>query len=265
MIVLTGGTGKTGSRLAQRLGDQARVVSRRSPLRFDWQDPNTFAAVLQGARAVYLVAPASVSELLPVMRPFLEQALAAKIRRFVLLSSSAIEEGGPFMGAIHGWLRQNAPEWVVLRPSWFMQNFSEGPQQKSIEQGVLYSATGEGRVAFIDAEDIAAVAAMALTETDFPSGQHVLTGPEALSYGQVAQILSEQSGRSIRHQNLSLSELARSHEQSGIPAEYAATLAALDEPIAAGAEDRVSPEVERITGQPPTRFVDFARRSAEAW
>ncbi len=265
MIVITGGTGKTGSRLARRLGEQARVVSRHSPLRFDWQDRSTFAAVLEGATAVYLVSPAGVSDLLPVMQPFLEQALASAVRRFVLLSSSAIEEGGPFMGAIHGWLRQNAPEWVVLRPSWFMQNFSEGPPQKSIEQGVLYSATGEGRVAFIDAEDIAAVAAVALTAADFPSGEHLLTGPEALSYGQVAQILSEQIGREIRHENLSLPELARLHEKSGIPAEYAAALAALDEPIAAGAEDRVSAEVERIAGRPPTRFVDFARRSAEAW
>lgn len=260
MIVITGGTGKTGRRLAQQLGDRARVVSRHSQLRFDWQDLDTFGPVLQGARGLYLVAPPGVSELLPVMQPFLEQALAAGVSRFVLLSSSAIEEGGPFMGVIHSWLHRHAPEWVVLRPSWFMQNFSEGPHRQTLEQGVIYSATAEGRVAFIDAEDIAAVASVALTAANFPSGELLLTGPEALSYADVAQILGEQLGRPIRHQNLSQPELAQRHEQAGIPAEYAASLAAMDEPIARGAEDRTSGEVERITGRPPTPFADFAAR-----
>lgn len=260
MIVITGGTGKTGRRLAQRLGDRAVAVSRHSQRRFEWEDRDTFGPVLEGARAIYLVAPPGVSDLLPIMQPFLEQALSAGVSRFVLLSSSAIEEGGPLMGAIHAWLRRRAPQWLVLRPSWFMQNFSEGPHRQTLEQGVIYSATGEGRVAFIDAEDISAVAFEALTATDLTSGEMVLTGPEALTYAEVAEILGRQTGRQIRHQNLSRQQLAERHQQAGIPAEYAVALAALDESIAEGAENRITGEVERVTGRPPTRFADFAGR-----
>lgn len=257
MILITGGTGKTGRRLAERLGSQARVASRHSEVRFDWQDPSTWAAALEGVEAVYLVAPVGVVDLLPVMQPFLQQAAG---KRFVLLSSSALPEGGPLMGAVHAWLRQHAPHWVVLRPSWFMQNFLEPRHLQTIAtNGAIYSATGDGRVAFIDAEDIAAVAAVALSEPDFPSGELILTGPEALSYGEVARIIGEQIGRPISHQNLSVDQLARAYLEAGIPSEYAHGLATLDLPIAAGSEDRTTSEVERVTGRPPTRFRDFAR------
>ena len=94
------------------------------------------------------------------------------VRRFVLLSSSLSgtrwpHDGGSFTPG----LATNAADWAVLRPSWFMQNFSEGPHAKTIrEEGVLYSATGTGRVGFIDAEDIAATAVAALgTATNAPS------------------------------------------------------------------------------------------------
>jgi uncharacterized protein YbjT (DUF2867 family) len=82
----------------------------------------------------------------------------------------ALPEGTPGLGAVHSLVRMTTPEWTVLRPSWFMQNFT---------------ATGNGRVAFIDAADIAAVA------------QHVLTGPEALSYADAAEILTRQTARSF--------------------------------------------------------------------
>ncbi|MBN9417130.1 hypothetical protein ABS71_15145 [bacterium SCN 62-11] len=259
MILLTGGTGKTGQRIAAHLGVQARIVSRHSPLRFDWEDPTTYAAALHQVRAVYLVAPAGVSNLLPAMRPFLEQALASGVGRFVLLSSSALAEGGPLMGEVHGWLHQHAPGWVVLRPSWFMQNFSEGPHRHTMDQqSTLYSATGQGKVAFIDAEDIAAVAARALQQPDFPSGELLLTGPEALSYDQVAEIFSQLRGTPIHHQPLSVDQLAENYRQAGLPREYAHTLAAMDQAIAEGAEDRVSDQVQRITGRAPRSFADFA-------
>lgn len=266
MILLTGGTGKTGSRIAERLGARARIASRHGPVPFDWQDASTYAGALHGVSACYLVSPPGVNDLLPAMQPFLEQALEAGVQRFVLLSSSAIEAGGPLMGAIHAWLHQHAPEWVALRPSWFMQNFSEAHHAQTIAaQDTIFSATGKGRIAFIDAEDIAAVAAVALSDPDFPSGELILTGPQPLSYADVARILSQASGRDIRHENLSEADLADAYQRAGIAEEYAHALAALDGPLAAGAEDRVTPDVERMIGRPPTSFEDFAQRSAHAW
>ena len=272
-ILITGGTGKTGSRLAQELrerGLEPRVASR-SPrggetVRFEWHDAATFPDVLADVRAVYLVAPTDTASPLDAMRPFIEGALESGVERFVLLSASSLEEGGPMMGGVHAFLKRHAPSWSVLRPTWFMQNFSEGPHAASIrDEGLIYSATGEGRVPFIDAGDIAAVAAQALVDQEFPNGDLVLTGPEALSYDEVALLLSEIVGRTIVHRRLSEAQLSARYEQAGLPAEYAPVLAAMDTAISQGAEDRVTGEVQRITERNPCDFRSFATPARHVW
>lgn len=272
-ILITGGRGKTASRLAEQLrarGVTPRVASRtiqgEGTVRFDWRDASTFGAALADVRAVYLVAPTDTTEPMGVMQPFLQQALGAGVSRFVLLSSSILEEGGPMMGAVHAFLKSRAPQWAVLRPSWFMQNFSEGPHALTIRsENAIYSATGRGRVPFIHASDIAAVAASALLEEQSPNRDAILTGPQALSYDEVAQILSQVLGRFIVHHALSEDELAARHEQSGLPPEYARVLSAMDTAIAMGAEDRVTDEVFAFAGRQPLPFEAFALAEREVW
>lgn len=271
-ILITGGTGKTGSRLAQKLHGRGAIrVASRSPkneaaVRFDWRDDSTFRAALDGIRAVYLVAPSDTTEPLEAMRPFLEQALGEGVEQFVLLSASPLEASGPMMGAVHQFLANSAPRWTVLRPTWFMQNFSEGPHCATIrDEGVIYSATGEGRVPFIDADDIAGVAAQALLDPDFLNRDAVLTGPQTLSYDEVAQSLSQALGRVVVHRHLSEAELAARYAAQGLPPDYALILAAMDTAISHGAENRVTDEVERITGRAPRDFAAFALASRQIW
>ncbi len=271
-ILITGGTGKTGSRLAQQLrerGLEPRVASRsprgEGTVRFEWHERATFTDALAGVRAIYLVAPTDTASPLDAMRPFIEQAIDSGISRFVLLSASSLEEGGSMMGGVHAFLKHHAPSWIALRPTWFMQNFSQGPHLATIrEEGVIYSATGAGRVPFIDAGDIAAVAAQALT-SQLPNGDPVLTGPQALSYDEVALLLSEILGRTIAHRRLSEAQLAARYEQAGLPPEYAPVLAAMDTAISQGAEDRVTGEVQRIAGHKPSNFCSFATLARHVW
>jgi ergot alkaloid biosynthesis protein len=272
-ILITGGTGKTGSRLAQQLterGAEFRVASR-SPqsagsVRFDWRDATTFALALEDVRAVYLVAPTDTTEPLDAMQPFLENALTAGVERFVLLSASMLEADGPMMGQVHGFLKRRAPQWNVLRPTWFMQNFPEGPHTATIrEEGIIYSATGQGRVPFIDANDIARCAASMLLDQNWSSGDMVLTGPQTLSYDDVAQMLSETLGRSVDHRRLSEAQLSARLVHQGLPPDYAQVLAAMDTAIARGAEDRVTGEVQRATGCEPLDFRSFAAVNRKVW
>ncbi|WP_444962374.1 NAD-dependent epimerase/dehydratase family protein [Nocardiopsis sp. M1B1] len=268
-VLVTGATGTTGSRVASRLdalGPRVRAASRRAPargggpsVRFDWYDPATFGEALRGVDRMYLVPPVDTTDPAAVMVPFLEQAVAAGVRRAVLLSSSAIPEGGPGAGAVHTLLPKLFDEWAVLRPSWFMQNFTgDNPHAVSIrEEGLVMTATSRGRVGFIDADDIAAVAARALTDAEPPNTDLVLTGPEALSYDDIAATIARASGRPVRHLAVGR-ERMRDHLAAAMPREYAAMLADLDLVIAQGAEDRVTPVVERITGLPPRSFADVA-------
>ena len=277
-VLVTGGTGKTGRRVARRLIERGvpALVGSRAPasqatagpdhVRFDWRDLETFDAALDGVRAAYLVAPTDTMDHLPAMRPFLERALADGIERLVLLSAASLPEGGPMMGAVHAWLAGHAPGWTVLRPSWFMQNFSEAQHLAAIrDEGRIYTAAGDGRVPFIDAEDIAAVAVEALTAPGFDNGELVLTGPEALTYDQVAATIGAMTGRPVVHHRLSAAELVTWLEGLGIPPDYAHGLAAMDEAIADGAEDHTTAAVERVVGRPATGFAAFARENARMW
>ncbi|MEH3123547.1 MAG: NmrA-like protein [Sphingomonas phyllosphaerae] len=263
-VLVTGGTGKTGRLVADGLvwrGIDARSATRRpfsaDQVRFDWADDTTHDAALDGVSSVYLVAPTDRIDHLAAMRPFLERAVARVPGRLVLLSASSLDRNGPMMGEVHGWLDAHTSRWTVLRPSWFMQNLTTQHLPSILEDGCIYSATADGRVPFIDAADIAAVAVAALCDLVPPSGDHVLTGPEAMSYDEVASAITEVIGRPVRHCRLTTRELAARYTAFGLPEDYATTLALMDETIATGAEDRTTGEVERMTGRPATTLASF--------
>ena len=272
-ILVSGASGKTGRRVVEHLVDMGiqprsalRTAKGQDTVRFDWTAPETHIEALEGVGAVYLVAPPGSVDPLSVMRPFLEQALQSGVTRFVLLSASSLEEGGPMMGQVHAWLRSNVPSWIVLRPTWFMQNFSEQQHLPTIvREDAIFSATGDGRVGFIDAEDIAAVAAVALTARDIQSGELILTGPETLSYDQVTQLIGQAAGRDIHHRRLSEQQMTERFVAFGVPDGFAAELAAMDSAIAKGAEERTTDNVSRFTGRPAGSFASFVTKNAAAW
>jgi uncharacterized protein YbjT (DUF2867 family) len=261
-ILVTGATGKTGSSLVHQLRRAGVAVQAgtRSPkakgdVAFDWRDPATFDAALDGVTAVYLVAPTDTDAPLGPMTPFLERAAS---RRLVLLSASSLPRGGPMMGAVHEWLAAHAPDFAVLRPTWFMQNITTQLLHGILKEDAIFSATEDGRIPFIDARDIAAVAAAMLTGTlSEPGVAPILTGPQVWSYDDVAEMLSKIRGRPVRHIRLSLADLARRYEIYGLPPSYAATLAAFDSDIAKGSEDRVTKEVEHWTHRQPNNLPAF--------
>ncbi|MCQ4198534.1 NmrA family NAD(P)-binding protein [Streptomyces coelicoflavus] len=269
--LVIGATGTTGSRSAAQLtaaGHRVRAASRRAvpvggaePVRFDWYDTATHAAALDGVDRVYLVPPVGDSDPAATMLPFLRRARTAGVRRAVLLSSSAIPEGGPAVGTVHRALPGLFGQWAVLRPSWFMQNFTgtHAHARGIRDDGVIRTATASGRVGFVDAEDIAAVAVRALTDEQAPNTDLVLTGPEALSHDDIAAVVTEVTGRSVTHCRLSYEQL-RDRLAAEVPREFAAMLAGLDRAIADGAEDRVTDTVQRVTGRPPGTFRALLER-----
>ncbi|WKE67734.1 NmrA family NAD(P)-binding protein [Streptomyces sp. WP-1] len=269
--LVIGATGTTGGRTAAQLtaaDHRVKAASRRAtpvtgaePVAFDWYDPATHPAALDGADRVYLIPPLGEPDPAAIMLPFLQQARAAGVRRAVLLSSSAIPSGGPAVGTVHQALPDLFDQWAVLRPSWFMQNFTGAhAHSHSIrDEGILWTATEDGRVGFVDAEDIAAVAVRALTDEQAPDTDLVLTGPEALSYDDIATAITDVTGRPVLHRRLSYEQM-RDRLATQLPLEFAAILAGMDRAIAEGAEDRVTDTVQRLTGRPPRTFRALLER-----
>lgn len=271
-VLVTGGTGKTGRRLAKLLRDHKadhRIASRwpaADTVTFDWTRRETWRAALDDVAAVYLVVPPVGAEATDLVIDFVEQAQACGAQRFVLLSASLVPAGGPGMGKVHQHLQNHAPQWCVLRPSWFMQNFSEGQHLQTIrEEGAIYSATSGGRVPFVSADDIAAAAFAALTQPDAPNRDLILTGPRAMTYDDAAEMIGATIGRRVRRVGISVDELARRQHARGMSEMAARVLAAMDGAIAAGAENRTTDGVELLTGRAPISFEAFVNESRNVW
>ncbi len=280
-ILVTGGTGKVGSRLVERLnhrGFAVRVATRGKTssvhdslierVYFDWADESTHALALEGIDRMYLIAP-GVADPSPQMIAFIKRALHTGVRRIVLQTASCIAVNDPGMGAVHKAVETLAPEWAVLRPSWFMQNFTNTETHfyaASIKNEQTLAAFDEGRVAFVDAEDIAEVAVHALIDEHPHNTEHIITGPQALSYAEVAKIISAAAKRPIRFVSVQSEGFQAQVISMGYGADYATFLSHLEETwVRSGQEDRVTPTVERITGRPPRSLADFAAASAHIW
>ncbi|WP_229908453.1 NAD(P)H-binding protein [Comamonas sp. JC664] len=276
-ILVIGAAGNTGRHIVSRLtelGVPVRAATRQGtptghPLaeavRFDWARTDGHDAALEGVDRLYLIAPAVDADPASLMLPFIERARARGVRRAVLLSAAVVAEGTPGIGMVHQALRERMPEWTVLQPSWFMQNFVNPSHHLGaaiLRDGRMVTATGQGRVGFVDAQDIAEVAVRALTDARAHDTAHVITGPQALAYDDIADILTRVSGRRVRHQAVNPEEAQRFMESSGMPAPYARFLAQLEDAIRQGVEDRVTDTVSRVTGREPRTFEAFARAHA---
>ncbi len=263
-ILVTGATGHTGTivcRLLTAAGATVRAASRHpgpGGVRFDWTDSGTHADALAGVERMYLIAPIGSADPAPIVRPFLERGRAGDLRRVVLLSSSATEAGDSGLGALHRLVSDSVAEWAVLRPSWFMENFTGNhPVAVGLRSGNVSTATADGRVGFVDIADIADVATHLLLQDAPPNGEYVVTGPETLSYDDVCGMFTELTGRPTRHIRVSTAEQARNIAESGVPAEFAAILASMEEAISRGSEDRVTDTVQRITGHQARSVFNF--------
>jgi ergot alkaloid biosynthesis protein len=269
-ILLTGGQGKTSSRIAQLLINQGYPIrsagrsaskmdnTQADHVLFDWYDDSTHETALQDISAIYLVAPPDMHPE-EVMIPFIRRALNASIRRFVLLSSASVSEHGLVFGPVHQYLQEHAPEWAVLRPSYFMQNFTEGGHGNTLrQQGQIFTATGEGKVGFVDAEDISAVGFHALTDKEAHNRAHIITGPQSLNYAEVAALIHRLTGITVKHLSITEDQLVQALTAVGVPAPYAAFLAGLDHRIRVeGSEYQVTDTVLRVTGREPRSLEDF--------
>ncbi|GAA3680331.1 NAD(P)H-binding protein [Nonomuraea antimicrobica] len=267
-ILVTGGTGKTGRRVAallDRRGVPARVASRSGSVRFDWTDETTWDPALAGVRAVYLVDSQDVGAAAEV-RAFTERAVARGVDRLVLLSARVwAEMGDPAGLAVEKAVREAGVAWTILRPSWFAQNFGEDPLiAGAMAGGDLRLPTGEGQEPFIDAEDIAEVAVAALTGDGHTGQIYELSGPRALTWGQAVAEIARTTGRAVRFTPISDEQYRTELAAAGHPDDHAEITSALFAHIRHGRGAALSDGVRRALGREPADFASYARRLGEA-
>lgn len=273
-VLVLGGTGKTARRLVPLLRERGATVrpASRNPrgegaVRFDWDDPATWDRALEGADRVYLVPPAFDPAPDRQMVPFLERAAAAGIRRAVLLSALGVEQG-PEVGqrAVELALPAIIPDSAILRPTWFMENFSEGVFAGPIAASdVIALPAGDAPYSFVAAGDIAAVAAAALTEDGHGGSELALSGPTAVTHAEAAELIGAARGRPVRYVDVPPDDFRAQLEGSGLDPGYVAILLMLFEVGRTGATAVIFDTVQRVAGRPATAFADYAVAAAPAW
>jgi len=270
-VLVLGATGKTGSRVADRLSERGvsvRTAARGgADIRFDWNNPATFEGALQGITGVYLISPVMRVDFAGVVSDFLDQAEQAGVQNITYLSAYGVEHAPAEVAlrAVELDLESRRSfTHSILRPAWFMQNFSE-TFLKPVDDEIVVPG-GTGAEAFVDAEDIASVAAATLTEPERHAGRaYAPTGPESLTLDQAAQIISAAAGRTIAYRDTDRAEWVEAMVRSGVPAAYGEVLRTLTETIASGRGARPNGDVLAATGAAPVSFADFAAKTAPAW
>jgi uncharacterized protein YbjT (DUF2867 family) len=269
--LVLGATGKTGSRVAAELVKRGLAVRRAArsgvDVDFEWTDPDTYARALDAVDHVYLVAPIMRTDFADDVSTFLGEAEAAGVRHVTFLSAYGMDHASDEVATRSVELdleRRGRLGHTILRPAWFMQNFSE-TFLKPIE-GTIVVPTGNGSEAFIDVEDIAAVAASTLADPARHAGAaYNLTGPEALTVSEAARIISESAGHDVVHVDLDRDAWVAGAIANGVPADYGTVLRQLTETVALGNGSRPNGTVQQITGAPARKFRDFASKNATAW
>ena len=263
-VLVTGATGKTGSRIVAGLAElqvPVRRGSRTAEVPFDWQRPETWEAALAGMSSVYisyfpdLAAPGATA----VIEAFTRMAARAGVGRLVLLSG----RGEKHAGAAEAIVRASGLEWTLVRAAWFAQNFSEGQLLAPALDGVVALPAGRVREAIVDVDDIADVAVAALTGEGHQGQLYEVTGPELLSFDEIAAQLSTAIGREVRYLNLSTDAF-----RAALVPEVGEAMAELITMIARetldGRNEWLGDGVQRALGREPRSFADFCRRAAEA-
>jgi uncharacterized protein YbjT (DUF2867 family) len=261
--LVLGGTGKTGRRVVERLearGVPVRVGSRSATPAFDWEDQSTWRPALVDVEAVYvtfypdLAYPGATN----AIRAFTEAAVAAGVRRLVLLSG----RGEPEAQACEEIVQSYDIDWTCVRSSFFAQNFSEDFVLDPVRSGTVALPVDGTPEAFIDVDDIADVVVAALTEPGHERKLYEVTGPRLMTFDEAVGEISEASGRDVRYVPISGEAYHEALLEAGLPVDLADFLSDLFATIFDGRNEYVADGVQQALGRPPRDFTEYARKAA---
>ena len=271
--LVIGANGTVGSALAPLLAAKGHTVRKATSraagpgeVTLDVVKGTGLAAALEGVDAAFLLAPPGYVNQDELLAPVVHQAKASGVKKIVLMSAMGAnaDEAAPLRKA-ERHLEASGIAWNVIRPNWFMQNFNTFWVQGIQQHGAIFLPVGKAKGSFIDARDIAAVAAELLSRSDLDGRDFDLTGSVALDHDQVAEILSRETGRTIRFENITPDAMRAGLLGAGVPAPYAEFLVTILGFFAAGYSERTTDAVQAITGRAPRTLEAYAKDYRAAW
>jgi uncharacterized protein YbjT (DUF2867 family) len=279
MILVTGATGTLGSEVVKQLKGtgapfkiavtekmtKAKANGAEAVL-LDYTRPETFAPALEGVDTLFLLSPAGRADLEP---PLVDAAKRAGLRHIVKQSVIGADAEDYIFGREHRasekHIESSKIPYTFLRPNGFMQNFVNNLGQSIRDQGTFALPQADSRVSHVDARDIAAVAAKALTEPRESNRIYTITGPESLSNFDIAAKLSAALDKDVTYIPVTDDDTRKAMKGMGAPDELIEKFLDLMRHYREGKAAVVTEEVANVTGRNPISFDHFARDYAPAF
>jgi uncharacterized protein YbjT (DUF2867 family) len=266
-ILVLGAAGNVGSELSRLLAAAGHTVRRATSrtagegqVHLDVTTGAGLDAALAGADAAFLLSPPGYTNQDALLGPVIEGATRHGLKKVVLMTAMGADaDPNGAMRKAELQLEQSGLAWNVIRPNWFMQNFHTFWMAGIQQANAIVLPVGTAKGSFIDARDIAAVAAVLLQERRFDNQAFDLTGAESLDHDEVAAILSRETGRAIRYQEVTADDMRPGLLGAGLPADYTEFLLTILEYFRLGYSERVTDAVQVITGQTPRGFAQYAQ------
>jgi uncharacterized protein YbjT (DUF2867 family) len=272
--LIVGATGTVGRELARELaarGHTVRRATRQAPtapdqVRLDLVTRQGLAEAFDGVDRAFLLSPPGHVNQDVLLAPLIDEARARRLDKVVLMSAMGADAdpSAPMRKAELALAAADRP-FNVIRPNWFMQNFHTFWLAGIRDHGTIFLPTGQARGSFIDARDIASVAAVLLDGHAHDGASFDLTGAEALDHDQVAAILSRVTGRAIRYQDIEPAAMREGLLGAGLPPAYAEFLLVILGYFKAGHAERVTDAVPTLLGRAPIGFDRYAQDHRDAW
>ena len=281
-VLVTGAPGNVGTPLVAELlalGARVRVaawdvdIAHRAfgdavdVVPFDFTLPETFGAAFAGVERMFLLRPPQIADVDGVIVPALEAAKAAGVRHVVFLSIQGAEKNRIVPHRkIEDRLRASGMAWTFVRAAYFMQNLSttHAPEIREVD-AIWVPAGRRSRTAHVDARDVAAIAARALTEEGHENRAYTPTGPAALTYDEIAAMLTDELGRPIRYADPNLVAYWRRMRRRAMPRAMVGVTLGIYTAARFGLAAGLTEDVERITGRAPIPMRQFIHDTREAW
>lgn len=280
MICITGAGGTVGSEIARQLrstqqqfrlayfSQEKAKTARANGLEaviIDYNKPHTLQAAFRNCDKLFLLGPNTINQTKLEMNG-LEAAMAMGVQHIVKQSVMGAQEESYRLAKIHRPIEKaiesSGLAWTFLRPNSFMQNVETFMSMTIKTEGVFYSASGDAKISHVDVRDIAAVAVQALTSSEHAGKAYNLTGPEGITYNDLAEEISKVLGRQINHVDLSPSDYKQGMLADGIPEELADRMLDLERYFSEDGASHISEDIKQVTGKEPRRFNNYLHEVA---
>ncbi len=285
MLLVVGATGNIGRHLVPLLaGDhKVRVVTRDASRTSLWddevagsldvvvgdiQDAAVLAAALDGVERAFVTLPGTPAQVAQEAG-FVRAAARAGVQHVVKVSVIGPAADHPVdyarnQAQIEDVLAETGIATTIQRPNWFAENFL-GSAPTIAGQGAVYGSAGDGRVAFVDSRDTAAVAAHVLTSKGHEGREYVVTGPRALTFAEAAHELAEGLGRPVEYVDLDDETFAGALARAGLPHDVVEAVVSIMGNARRGALADVTTTVPDLLGRPARPLAQWAADNAAAF